>query len=158
MSCTLAKGRLEVLQIYRLLQCVQDGDKLYIEKLNSMGVRDLINLTEPCEGNGVLHLASVGNKPDMLEFLIAQGAHPDVQDRRGRTPLMLAAELGYDSIVSLLAKSNADMKLVDKEGKGLFFFFLNSLNATFVSIALHINMHASVINFCQCRVRYQCTV
>lgn len=118
MSRTLAKGRLEVLQIYRLLQCVQDGDKLYIEKLISMGVHDLINLTEPREGNGVLHLASVGNKPDMLEFLISQGARPDVQDRRGRTPLMMAAELGYDGIVSLLAKNNADMKLVDKEGKG----------------------------------------
>ncbi|XP_067273893.1 ankyrin repeat and EF-hand domain-containing protein 1a isoform X3 [Pseudorasbora parva] len=122
MSCTLAKGRLEVLQIYRLLQCVQDGEKSYIEKLISMGVNDLINLTEPDEGNGVLHLASVANNPDMLEFLLAQGAHPDVQDRRGRTPLMLAAELGYDGIVSLLAKRNADMKLVDKEGKGLLFY------------------------------------
>lgn len=123
MSCTLAKGRLEVLQIYRLLQCVQDGDKPYIEKLISMGVDDLINLTEPREGNGVLHLASVANNPDMLEFLVAQGARPDVQDSRGRTPLMLAAELGYDGIVSLLAKKNADMKLVDKEGKGNFLFY-----------------------------------
>ncbi|XP_048063114.1 ankyrin repeat and EF-hand domain-containing protein 1a [Megalobrama amblycephala] len=125
MSCTLAKERLEVLQIYRLLQCVQDGDKPYIEKLISMGVDDLINLTEPHEGNGVLHLASVANNPDMLEFLVAQGACPDVQDRRGRTPLMLAAELGYDGIVSLLAKRNADMKLVDKEGKGLLFYCIH---------------------------------
>uniref|UniRef100_A0A671Q1K3 Ankyrin repeat and EF-hand domain containing 1a n=1 Tax=Sinocyclocheilus anshuiensis TaxID=1608454 RepID=A0A671Q1K3_9TELE len=67
----------EVLQIYRLLQCVQNGDKPYIEKLISM----------------------VANKPDMLGFLIAQGVRPDMQDRRGRTPLMLDAELGYDGIV-----------------------------------------------------------
>lgn len=120
MSCNPAKGKLEVLQIYRLLQCVQDGEKPYIEKLISMGVDDLINLTEPREGYGVLHLVSVANNPDMLEFLAAQGARPDVQDRRGRTPLMLAAELGYDGIVSLLAKKNADMKLVDKDGKGNF--------------------------------------
>ncbi|XP_056125405.1 ankyrin repeat and EF-hand domain-containing protein 1a isoform X2 [Rhinichthys klamathensis goyatoka] len=125
MSCTPAKGRLEVLQIYRLLQCVQDGEKPYIEKLISMGVDDLINLTEPCEGYGVLHLVSVANNPDMLEFLVAQGARPDVQDRRGRTPLMLAAELGYDGIVSLLAKKNADMKLVDKDGKGLLFYCIH---------------------------------
>uniref|UniRef100_A0A671PT76 Ankyrin repeat and EF-hand domain containing 1a n=1 Tax=Sinocyclocheilus anshuiensis TaxID=1608454 RepID=A0A671PT76_9TELE len=109
MSCTLAKGRFEVLQIYRLLQCVQNGDKPYIEKLISMG------------GNGAMHLASVANKPDMLGFLIAQGVRPDMQDRRGRTPLMLDAELGYDGIVSLLAKNNAHMKLVHKEGKGLLF-------------------------------------
>lgn len=120
MSCTLAKGRLESLQIYRLLKCIQNGDKPYIEKLISMAVDELINLTESREGNSILHLASVAIKPDMLGFLIAQGAGPGLQDRRGRTPLMLAAELGYDGIVSLLAKNNADMKLVDKEGKGFF--------------------------------------
>uniref|UniRef100_A0A8C2IFY4 Ankyrin repeat and EF-hand domain containing 1a n=1 Tax=Cyprinus carpio TaxID=7962 RepID=A0A8C2IFY4_CYPCA len=120
MSCTLAKGRLESLQIYQLLKCIQNGDKPYIEKLISMAVDELINLTESREGNSILHLASVAIKPDMLGFLIAQGAGPGLQDRRGRTPLMLAAELGYDGIVSLLAKNNADMKLVDKEGKGFF--------------------------------------
>ncbi|TRY99825.1 hypothetical protein DNTS_014885 [Danionella cerebrum] len=122
MTCTSAKGRLEVLQIYRLLQCVQDGDKPNIEKLIRIGVDNLINLTEPHEGKGVLHLASLTNNPDTLKFLIDQGGHPDVQDRRGRTPLMLAAELGYDGIVSLLAKMNADMKLVDVEGKGVLFY------------------------------------
>ncbi|XP_016354773.1 ankyrin repeat and EF-hand domain-containing protein 1 [Sinocyclocheilus anshuiensis] len=146
MSCTLAKGRLDVLQIYRLLQCVQDGDKLYIEKLISMGVRDLINLTEPREGNGVLHLASVGNKPDMLEFLIAQGARPDMQDRRGRTPLMLAAELGYDRIVSLLAKNNADMKLVDKEGKGLLFYCIHPTKRHMRCLQVALNGNADVNN------------
>lgn len=123
MSFSVAKTRLETLQVYRLLQCVREGDKPYIEKLISMGVDDLINLTEPREGNGVLHLASVANNHDMLEFLIAKGASPNVQDRRGRTPLMLAAELGYDVIVSLLAKKNANMTLVDNEGKGNNTFF-----------------------------------
>ncbi|KAL1253882.1 hypothetical protein QQF64_016111 [Cirrhinus molitorella] len=146
MSSNLAKGRLEVLQIYRLLQCVQDGDKPYIEKLISMGVHDLINLTEPCEGNGVLHLASVSNKPDMLGFLIAQGAHPDMQDRRGRTPLMLAAELGYDGIVSLLAKNNADMKLVDKEGKGLLFYCIHPTKRHMHCLQVALNSNADVNN------------
>ncbi|KAA0708464.1 Ankyrin repeat and EF-hand domain-containing protein 1 [Triplophysa tibetana] len=125
MSFSVAKSRLDTLQIYRLLQCVREGDKPYIEKLISMGVDDLINVTEPREGNGVLHLASVANNHDMLEFLIAKGASPNVQDRRGRTPLMLAAELGYDGIVSLLAKKNANMTLVDNEGKGLLFFCIH---------------------------------
>ncbi|XP_051510329.1 ankyrin repeat and EF-hand domain-containing protein 1-like [Myxocyprinus asiaticus] len=75
-----------------------------------MGVDDLIKHTEPRDSNGVLHLASVAIDSDMFEFLIVQGARTDVQDRRGRTPLMLAAELGH------VGKKNADMKLVDKEG------------------------------------------
>nr|XP_055042738.1 ankyrin repeat and EF-hand domain-containing protein 1a isoform X1 [Misgurnus anguillicaudatus]XP_055042739.1 ankyrin repeat and EF-hand domain-containing protein 1a isoform X1 [Misgurnus anguillicaudatus]XP_055042740.1 ankyrin repeat and EF-hand domain-containing protein 1a isoform X1 [Misgurnus anguillicaudatus]XP_055042741.1 ankyrin repeat and EF-hand domain-containing protein 1a isoform X1 [Misgurnus anguillicaudatus] len=125
LSESVAKSRLEILQIYRLLQSVREADKPYIEKLISMGVDGLINLTEPREGNGVLHLASVANNQDLLEFLMAHGASPNVQDRRGRTPLMLAAELGYDGIVSLLAKKNANMTLVDNEGKGLLFYCIH---------------------------------
>ncbi|XP_066533124.1 ankyrin repeat and EF-hand domain-containing protein 1a isoform X2 [Hoplias malabaricus] len=122
MASTVAESRLEVLQIYRLLQCVHQGDKAQIEKLVSMGVDDLINLTEPKEGKGVLHLASVANNIDMVEFLIAHGAHPNVQDKCGRTPVMLAAEMGHDAIVSLLAKEQADMNLTDLEGKGVLFY------------------------------------
>ncbi|XP_051500684.1 ankyrin repeat and EF-hand domain-containing protein 1-like isoform X2 [Myxocyprinus asiaticus] len=146
MSCTVAKGRLEVLQIYRLLQCVRAGDKPYIEKLISMGVDDLINITEPREGNGVLHLASVANDSDMLEFLIVQGARPDVQDRRGRTPLMMAAELGHDRIVSLLAKKNADMKLFDKEGKGLLFYCIQPTKRHMRCLQVALNGNADVNN------------
>ncbi|XP_076873613.1 ankyrin repeat and EF-hand domain-containing protein 1 isoform X2 [Brachyhypopomus gauderio] len=118
----VADGRLKVSQIYRLLQCVHDGDTAQIERLVSVGIDNLINLTEPREGKGALHLASVSNNADMVEFLLAQGAQPNVQDRRGRTPVMLAAELGHDGVVALLAKHHADMKLTDVEGKGILFY------------------------------------
>ena len=118
MACTVAEGRLEVLQIYKLLQCVHEGNKAQIERLVSLGVDGLINHTEPHEGKGVLHLASVANNTDMVEFLLAQGAHPDVQNKQGRTPVMLAAELGHDKVVALLAKKHANMNLTDVEGKG----------------------------------------
>lgn len=41
-----------------------------------------------------------------------------MQDKRGCTPVMLAAELGNDVIVTLLAQSHADLRLQDSEGKG----------------------------------------
>ena len=55
-----------------------------------------------------------------------QGAHPSVQDMKGRTPAMTAAELGQDSTVALLAKKQADMELVDEEGKGLLVIYLKA--------------------------------
>ena len=118
MKSRVAEGRLQVLQIYKLLQHVHDGDKSRIETMVSMGVDQLINLTEPKQGMGVLHLASEANNTDMVSFLLSLGAHPNIQDRRGRTPVMLAAELGHIDMVTLLAESNADMSLVDSEGKG----------------------------------------
>lgn len=118
MKTPVAEGRLQVLQIYRLLQYVHEGDQHQIEKMVDMGVEDLINLTEPREGTGVLHLAAVANNTDMVSFLLAQGAQPNVQDKRGRTPVMLAAEMGNDGMVALLAKNYAKMNLLDAEGKG----------------------------------------
>ncbi|XP_062322967.1 ankyrin repeat and EF-hand domain-containing protein 1a [Osmerus eperlanus] len=122
MKSRVAEGRLQVLQIYKLLQHVHDGDKSRIETMVSMGVDQLINLTEPKQGTGVLHLASEANNTDMVSFLLSLGAHPNIQDTRGRTPVMLAAELGHIDMVNLLAESNADMSLVDSEGKGMLFY------------------------------------
>ncbi|XP_072552090.1 ankyrin repeat and EF-hand domain containing 1a [Salminus brasiliensis] len=146
MASMVAEGRLEVLQIYRLLQCVNEGNKVQIERLVSMGVDDLINLTEPREGKGVLHLASVANDADMVEFLIGQGARTDVQDKRGRTPVMLAAELGHVGVVALLAKNNADMKLTDVEGKGVLFYSVCPTKRHMRCLQVALNSMADVNN------------
>lgn len=55
---------------------------------------------------------------DLVGFLLSLGAHPDVQDKQGRTPAMIAAELGNEEILSLLLQKQPDMALVDAEGKG----------------------------------------
>lgn len=61
----MARGRLQVLQIYRLLQYVHEGDKVQIEKMVKLGLENLINLTEPQDGTGVLHVAvSANNQGD----------------------------------------------------------------------------------------------
>lgn len=61
MSSRVAEGRLQVLQIYRLLQCIHEGDKVQIEKMLKLGDENLINLTEPQDGTGVLHVAVSAN-------------------------------------------------------------------------------------------------
>ncbi|XP_070843747.1 ankyrin repeat and EF-hand domain containing 1a [Chaetodon trifascialis] len=122
MSGRPAEGRLQVLQIYRLLQCVHEGDKAQIEKMKNLGVENLINLTEPQDGTGVLHVAVSANNQDLVSFLLSQGAHPDIQDKRGRTAVMLAADLGSDAIVALLAQNRANLRLQDSEGKGVLFY------------------------------------
>lgn len=55
---------------------------------------------------------------DLVDFLLSRGAHPDVQDKGGHTPVMLAAELGSIDIVTRLSHSQANMRIVDSAGKG----------------------------------------
>ncbi|XP_062293763.1 ankyrin repeat and EF-hand domain-containing protein 1a [Scomber scombrus] len=125
MSGTVAQGRLQVLQIYRLLQCVHENDRVQIEKMVNLGVKDLINLTEPKDGTGVLHVAVSANNQDLVSFLLSQGARSNIQDKRGRTPVMLAAELGNNDIVILLAQNYADLTLQDAEGRGVLFYCIH---------------------------------
>ncbi|NWT72916.1 ANKE1 protein, partial [Prunella himalayana] len=116
--------RLLHLQIYKLLQCVHEKDKKQIENLIQKGFPDLINYTEPKEGHSALHVASMKNDIEMCRFLLEHGARPNVHDSMGCTPAMKAAELGYEVILELLAKANADMTAVDNEGKGILFYCL----------------------------------
>ncbi|XP_009092040.3 ankyrin repeat and EF-hand domain-containing protein 1 [Serinus canaria] len=117
--------RLLNLQIYKLLQCVHEKDKKQIENLIEKGFPDLINYTEPKEGYSASHVAAMKNDIEMCRFLLEHGARPDVRDNMGCTPAMKAAELGFEAIVEILAKANADMTAVDNEGKGILFYCLS---------------------------------
>nr|XP_023662539.1 ankyrin repeat and EF-hand domain-containing protein 1 [Paramormyrops kingsleyae] len=146
MCQSLAEERLEVLQVYRLLQYVHEGNTTQMERLLHRGVPGLINLTEPQEGNCALHLASVANCLDMVNFLLSQGGHPDVQDKKGRTAVMRAAELGHDAIVALLANSDANMKAVDSEGRGVLFYCLSPTKRHMRCLDLALDHMADVNN------------
>lgn len=54
----------------------------------------------------------------MVRLLLSKGANVNVQDKLGRTPAMIAAELGNETILSLLIENEADLALQDKEGQG----------------------------------------
>ncbi|XP_073409939.1 ankyrin repeat and EF-hand domain-containing protein 1 [Dendrobates tinctorius] len=125
LESSVAKGRLETLQIYKVLQCVRQQDKEQIEKLTKLGVPNLINLTEPQNGDGVLHLAAVANNVDMCHFLLIHGANPNMQDLKGCTPAMKATELGHDLVLEVLLEAQADMTIMNKEGKGILFYCIS---------------------------------
>lgn len=145
LEMTLAKDPVEVLQVKKLLHCVRIEDYDQIRKLCEKGVEELINYNEPHDGLTALILAAVKNNEKMMEFLIQLGAHPNVPDlkvfilsnakflllinfgnsiifgiklKKGRTPLMKAAELGHVQAIEILKKAKADATLRDLEGKG----------------------------------------
>ena len=65
------------------------------------------------------HSAEAGVKDveQVMTLFIERGARLDDQDNRGRTALMIAAELGHASAVDLLLAHGADKSLKDKQGK-----------------------------------------
>src|SRR5262249_3474435 len=54
---------------------------------------------------------------DVVTLLLDAGAQIDAVDNRGRTALMIAAELGRAAIVDALLARGADRSIADKAGK-----------------------------------------
>nr|CAB3221664.1 ankyrin repeat and EF-hand domain-containing protein 1 [Phallusia mammillata] len=121
-----AESRLETLQVYKLLQCVRQEDTTQITKLCTQGIPMLINYRDPRDGECALHLAAQSNNEGMMKFLLKLGAFPNVQDFKGRTPLMKAADYGHDKTVEILAKTGADTTVRDSEGKDVLFYCLST--------------------------------
>ncbi|XP_052436143.1 ankyrin repeat and EF-hand domain-containing protein 1 [Carassius gibelio] len=142
----VAEGTLEVLQIYKLLQYVREKNKAQINKMVDVGVSNLLNLTEPKQGLGALYQASLDRDEDLVRFLLSLGAHPDIQDKKGRTPLMLAAQLGYFNIVYLLITNHANVNLTDEEGKGVLFYCISPAKEHALCLQMALGCNADVNN------------
>ena len=56
----------------------------------------------------------------VIDLLLKAGAEIDAADDRGRTALMMAAELDHAGVVDLLIRSGADPNLRDKAGRNAF--------------------------------------
>ena len=117
----IAKTRLQILQVCKLLQCVRDGNKEQVEKLTINGCPHLINFNDPAEGLTALIVAAKTNDDGMTDFLLGLGAHPDVMDLKGRTAAMWAVEYGNVECLEKLIGAGANMLLNDLEGKGNLF-------------------------------------
>jgi len=63
------------------------------------------------DGAGVLDAENV------VKLLLDRNADINAADDRGRTALMIAAELDHAAIVDLLVKHGADRSITDKQGK-----------------------------------------
>jgi ankyrin repeat protein len=66
---------------------------------------------------GYTEEAGIDDVAKVLTLLLDRGARVDDQDDRGRTALMIAAELNHEGAVDLLLSRGADKTLRDKQGK-----------------------------------------
>jgi ankyrin repeat protein len=76
-----------------------------------------IHATGDRDNRTILHHAAADEGHlDVVKYLISLGAHVNVGDNRGWTPLHMAAFFGHLSIVQFLVQSGADTNIRDKWG------------------------------------------
>ncbi|MFN3820229.1 ankyrin repeat domain-containing protein [Blastomonas sp.] len=90
---------------YNFLKAVRerDGDKA-TQMLNEPG-STIVNTKDITSGESALHIVTARRDLTWMGFLLQKGANPNVRDKNGVTPLMLATTLRFvDGAETLLAR------------------------------------------------------
>lgn len=102
---------------YKFLQAVKnrEGDEA-TEMLNSPG-STVVNSRDVTSGETGLHITVERRDLTWTEFLLQQGANPNIADNRGRTPLIAAAQIGFTEGVQALVDAGARLDIANETGE-----------------------------------------
>lgn len=102
---------------YNFLKAVRDRDgDAVTEALNDPG-NTLINTRDLANGETALHIVTQRRDTVWIKFLSQKGANPNVADKNGTTPLMLAVSLGFAEGVEALLNAGARVDVTNVAGE-----------------------------------------
>jgi hypothetical protein len=101
---------------YNFLKAVKDRDGEEATKFLSRPGSVIVNTRDLSTGQTALHIVIDRHDNTWLAFLLQKGANPNISDKEGTTPLLLATQLRFvDGVRTLLAK---DAKVNDTNKQG----------------------------------------
>ncbi|MCW4462413.1 ankyrin repeat domain-containing protein [Sphingomonas sp. BT-65] len=101
---------------YNFLKAVreQDGNKV-TEFLNAPG-QTIVNVRDE-KGEAAIHIVARRRDMTYLNFILARGGNPNLQDGAGNSPLMLAVEANWPEGVARLLARQANVNLANNGGE-----------------------------------------
>jgi len=102
---------------FNFLKAVRDRDGAKVTEFLSGQNPTIVNTRDYTSGEGALHII-VKRRDDLwLRFLLAKGANPDLRDKDGNTPLVLAAQIGFPEATAALIEGNANVNAANNSGE-----------------------------------------
>ncbi len=102
---------------YKFIKAVKDKDGATAKKILDTPGTTLINAKDAGTGDSGLHIVVRRSDIAWVGFLIGEGADPNVRDREGATPLLLAATTGFEDGVRVLIAARAQVDLANRLGE-----------------------------------------
>lgn len=102
---------------YAFLQAVRDDKGDDVDKILAKPGTRIIDTQDPTSGEGALHIVAKRNDSRYTAYLLAKGANPNLKDRQGNTPLMVAIDHGYAGLVPILLKGKANPNIAGDGGQ-----------------------------------------
>lgn len=101
---------------YNFLKAVRDREGEKAEKFISENGFD-INTKDDGTGETALHIVTQRRDLQWLVYLLSKQAKPNVSDKKGVTPLMLASQLNWTDGAALLLKMGAEIDAANRSGE-----------------------------------------
>lgn len=101
---------------YKFLQAVEKSDVDTVKDLIAKN-STIIDSRDVTDGHTALHTATRRRDSVWLRYLLTFGANPNLADKQGVTPLMLASQLGYVEGIGILASKGAKVDAANDAGE-----------------------------------------
>ncbi|MEP7349738.1 MAG: ankyrin repeat domain-containing protein [Sphingorhabdus sp.] len=102
---------------YNFLKAVKDRKGDEVEKFLSEPGSVIINTRDGSNGQTALHIVIERRDSAWLGFLLQKGANPNLADKKGTTPLMLATQLGFVDGIEWLITHKAQVDATNRSGE-----------------------------------------
>lgn len=110
------------LETREIMCAIRSNQKLVVETY----IRAAPNPTD--RANLTLMRSSALGKPDIIELAISLGASANVEDKKGRTPLLVAVDNGCSTAAQALITAGASTTVLDESGRNLLQVAVSSQN------------------------------
>lgn len=106
-------------QSYQFLKAVKDKDGNKISDILSKAgaAQVIINTADQASGDTALHIVTRRRDLPYLNFMLSRGADPNVRNRTGASPLLMATQQRWPEGVSLLLERRAQPDLASGLGE-----------------------------------------
>ena len=121
---------------YNFLKAVKDRKGEEAEKFLAEPGTVIINTRDGTTGETALHLVIQRRDSTWLGYLLQKGANPNLADKKGTTPLMLATQLGYVDGIDWLVRKNAQVDQTNRSGETALILAVQLRNAEAVRALL----------------------
>jgi uncharacterized protein len=121
---------------YNFLKAVKERKGDEAEKFIAEPGSVIINTRDSSTGQTALHLVVERRDSTWLSYLLQKGANPNLADKKGITPLMLATQVGFIEGIDWLVKKNAQVDQANKSGETALILAVQLRNAEATRVLL----------------------
>lgn len=121
---------------YNFLKAVRDRKGEEAEKFLAEPGTVIINTRDSTSGETALHIVIQRRDSTWLGYLLQKGANPNLADKKGTTPLMLATQLGFVDGIETLTRRKAQVDQTNRAGETALILAVQLRNAEAVRALL----------------------